>query len=201
MGKQSKRIKPLKTKPVYEPGVAESVGIISFTRVQALMRVLDTAIWLWILEKDPAAIHILVMSQYQCLEDICKKRNVTGLFASKVTDYRQRNLVYDFLRHASNNTEGGVDFVPHVNGGYLYDAVATFRELFGVGTAYMKAFVAYFGLFFARDDPEFRHTAEQELPKGITVADFRSLSQREFFDKCVKAVLDNESRTSHIESP
>jgi hypothetical protein len=190
MGKKNKRVTPLKSRPVYEPGVAESLGIVSVTRIEALVRVLDTAIWMWAVEKDPLAIHVLVMSQYQCLQDLGKKNGVTAL-AATLTEPTQRTLVYDFLRHANRNAFGGVDFTPILNFGFLFDAICTFEEMFGGCTPLMKAFLAYFALWLPRNYPHLGGVGLYELPKGFTVAnfhsDFRSLTRKALFAKLTKA--------------
>lgn len=199
MGKKHKRRKPLKSKPVYGPGVAESLGIVSITRIEALVRVLESAIWLWALEADPLPIHILVMSQFQCLEDIGKTKGKLPL-ASTTTDPTQRNVVYDFLRHASGSLSAGVDFTPIMNFGFLYDAVCTFDDLFGKTTPYMKAFLTYFQLWFPQAYPQLGHIAHYELPKGVTVADFHMLSRADFFVKLLEA-FGGDGFGVHIESP
>lgn len=186
MAKNRKRIKPLKTKPVYAPGEAEALGILSVNRVEALARVLNTAIWLWVLEKDPLSIHLLVMSQYNCIQDLAR-HTVKGPFSAMFTDAAQRNLVYDFLRHSTRNPQAGVDFMPSSNGLLLYDVICSFEDLFGRATPYMKAFIAFFLRGLAQDDPGVRKAADQELPKGFTAADFIGLSRRACFDKLAKA--------------
>jgi hypothetical protein len=185
-GKRQQRRKPLPQRPVYVPDFAKALEIVSVNRIEALCRVLDTAIWLCVWEKDPVAIHLLVMSQYQCLEDLCTDRGIKP-FATEHTTWEQRNLAYNWLKHASKNSRAGVDFSEISNRGYLYDAIFTFRQLFNTGTAYMKAFVALFEMRFVLDNPEFRDCVEQDLPKGFRLADVETTSRVVLFNKLVEA--------------
>lgn len=200
MPKKRKRIKPLKYRPTYPPGKAEALGLVSVTRVEAVSRILDTAIWLWILEKDPLAIHLLVMSQYNCIQDLAKDTG-KGPFSASYIEASQLNLVYDFLRHSSKNTDAGVDFMPVTNGCALFDVICSFEDLFNRTTPYMKAFLVCFTIGFAQNDARSRNTIEQELPKGLTTADLIGLSRKTCFNKVAKALGGEEVGGSHIESP
>jgi hypothetical protein len=185
MGKRKRqKRRKVGAKPVYPPGFAEAMGILSVTRCEALMRVIDTAIWLWVLERDPLSIHLLVKSSYQCLRDLGAKTGKGPISHTVVGDF---NLVYDWLRHASDSTTVGVDFAPATNGLLLFELIESFEAIFNKRTVYMRAFTAYFAFDFARavSDPTFRAIAHQELPKGMAADDFLKLSRREFFAKAV----------------
>jgi hypothetical protein len=203
VGKKTKRIKSLKWRPQYGPGEREAKGIMSVTRGQGLIRVLDTAIWLWGEEQDSLSIHLLVMSQHRKLLEICKNRRRVLSLAALVTDPKERSLVYDFLRH---DTAAGVDFNPGVlNQGYLLDAIYTFEDLFGGTTAYMKTFRLYFGFWLRRKEAHSGDVSFDQLPKGFTLEDARSdfllLSRAAFFEKYANAFFNQAGGDSHIESP
>ena len=149
---------------------------------------IDTAISLWISDKDPLSIHLLVKSCYQVVRDLGAKKGIAPMSHTMVEE-RQFNLVYDFLRHASGSVNEGVDFAPSTNGMLLYEVIETFEELFHKRTVYMKAFTVYFAFMLTPKFPEFRELAYRELPKGVTDRDFATLDKRAFFAKAVRALL------------
>jgi hypothetical protein len=191
-GKRKRRAK-LGPPAIYPPGVREAVGILSVTRCEALIRVIDTAIWLWALEKDPLSIHLLVKSSYQCLRDLGAKHGGGPTLHAALPEL-QFNLVYDFLRHSSGSKSEGVNAVPSTNALLLYDAIESFEALFKQRTVHMKAFAVYFAFSFPRAYPRFQiptsafpEVSSHQLPKGLTAQDFISLDRRAFFDKAISA--------------
>ncbi len=187
-GKRNRRRK-LGPKPVYPPGVAESLGILSVTRYEALIRLIDTAISLWISDKDPLSVHLLVKSCYQCLRDLGSKNGKGPIAHLAVGDDLKFNLVYDWLRHSSGSVTEGVDFAPATNGTLLFEAIESFQTIYNKRTVYMRAFSAYFAFEFAKSFPAFRELANNEVPKGVTANDFATLSKKAFFDKTVGALM------------
>jgi hypothetical protein len=99
--------------------------VIVITRIDAIARLLDTAILLWILEKDPLPIHLLMMAAYECLEVLGKNSGTGPRLRSKI-GAQDFNIAYDFLRHASSNPNSGMDFAPWLNAPILFDAVTAF---------------------------------------------------------------------------
>ncbi len=202
MGKKRKRSQPAKSKPIYPSGVAESHGVLSFDRIEAMSRIVDTAIWLWMLEKDPLSIHVLIMSQFTCLQGLAAQNTDKAPFAATYVEPKQLVLVYDFLRHSSCNPSVGVDFKADNNDALLFDVICSFNALFNRMTLYMKAFLTYFSLWkFARNDPSFSDAADYELPKGVAMEDFQSLSRKALFTKLIEAFREDAVVGVHIESP
>lgn len=188
MGKKRKRIKPLKSRPVYAPGEAESRGIQSFTRIEAMVDILETAIWLWVLEKSPCSMHLLVMSQYRCIQDLIKGKEDFIHYIPDKTEPEQLNRVYDWLRHSSSNPHTGADFTADVTAGILYDVICSFNQLYSTTTVSMEAFLAHFVLWLAHhQDPSHFEMALHQLPAGVTAQDFLVLNRKPFFDKLYRA--------------
>jgi hypothetical protein len=143
MGKKNKRIKPLESRPVYATGVAERLGIVSVTRLQATVRVLEAAIQTWVMEVDPLAIHLLVMSQYVILEALSDtKKKGSGPISKSLTEPAQLMRVYNFLRHSNGKTSQGADFLASNNELLLYDLIWSFNDVFDALTPMMKAHIA-----------------------------------------------------------
>jgi hypothetical protein len=80
MGRTHKQRKILDSKPVHEPEIVKAVcgrhGILSVTRKETLIRLIDTAVMLWFAQGDPLSIHLLIMSQYRCLEVLGEKKGL-----------------------------------------------------------------------------------------------------------------------------
>ena len=147
---------------------------------------MDSAVWLWFLQKDPLSIHVLILAAYQCLEDLGKKAGKGPHLKAAVEDF---TLAYDFLRHASNNPNAGIIFTPIMNAPILFDAVAAFDRIFDKLTMYMRTFRGYFILRPEPPppNPDFRKRllkyATEFLPEGITVEEAEKLGRMEFFTK------------------
>jgi hypothetical protein len=100
MGKKQKRGKILDFKPVYPPGVVESIGIVSVNRKEALISEIDTAIWLWFLEHDALSIHLLIMTAHNCLHEL----EFTPLPPNEI-DLPKLYTAYNFLRHSTGSSK------------------------------------------------------------------------------------------------
>ena len=152
-----------------------------------MAHVLDTAIWLWALDKDPLSIQLLVMSQYNCLLDLAPV--VKGPFTAMCFDLPRLNVVYDFLRHADTDSKegvSGVDFMPHETPCLLFDVICSFEDFFGMATPYMMAFLGYFPFWFKQDNSALSNAVGYELPKNFAAADFVGLSRQAAFEKLAK---------------
>lgn len=155
------------------------------SRPHAIARLLDMAIWLWALEKDPLAVHLLAMAAYQCLEDMGKKTGKgpklkTTIGADAFTQ------AYDFLRHASSSHTAHVALPPPANSFVIFEAIAAFRAIFGGATIYMETFWAHFMLFgneVHKPQQDVRSRAGNWLPKGVTIEDVEGLTKEAFLDK------------------
>jgi hypothetical protein len=158
--------------------------VITIKRPVGIARLLDTSIWLWFFEKDPLSIHVLTLAAYRCLEDLGKESGKGPIFKTAVGE-EKFNTAYDFLRHASNNPQSGIDFPPSSNSFILFDAVSAFDRIFGNMTMYMRTFRAYF-LVVGPDHQvaeNLRSQANLFLPEGITIEEAEGLERLEFFAK------------------
>jgi len=173
--------------PGPEQSAARATGkVIVVPRPHAVARLIDTAIWLWFLEKDPLSIHLLILAGYQCLEDLGKKSGKGPRLKSHV-GAQLFTTAYDFLRHASSNPFAGIDFAPSSNAPVLFDAVAAFDRIFDNVTIYMRTFRAYFILHPEQPDSDARkrllEQADFFMAKGITTDEALKLGRIEFFTK------------------
>jgi hypothetical protein len=185
VGKKSKR--PILKPPGPENLAARAAGkVITVLRFDAIARLLDTAILLWFLERDPLPIHLLLMAPYQCLDDMGKKSGKGPRLKGWIGE-DHFVTAYDFLRHASSNPNSGIDFPPSANAPILFDAVAAFDRIFGKLTIYMRSFRAFFVLHPDHPDPDVAkrmlERAGEFLPENITVEEAMKLGRIEFFTK------------------
>lgn len=156
---------------------------INENRRGTLMRLMDTAISDWFLERDPFAIHLLVCASYMVLSDLGRK-NGKGPVIEKDFGRLPMTAVYDFLRHAKPDMlNDSVDLVPVVNEWMLFDAISSFERLFNGRTAYMRTFQAYYAVRPTSIHPKLREHAGVFLPEGITVEEAALLGRVEFFIK------------------
>src|SRR5258707_14098391 len=126
---------------------ARAAGIaINENRKGTLIRLMDTAIRDWFLERDPFPIHLLACASYMVLADL-GRNNGKGPVIEKDFGRFSLTTVYDFLRHAEPDMlNDSVDLVPTVNEWMLFDAINSFERLFSRRTIFMQTFVAYYAL-------------------------------------------------------
>jgi hypothetical protein len=65
----------------------------------------------------------------------------------------------------------------------------------------MRAFLAHFELWLQHNESRLREAAFHELPKGVTVQDFLSLSRKAFFNKLATAFAEQAEGAAQIECP
>jgi hypothetical protein len=184
MGKKQKRRRVLQGRPEYPREVVKEVGILQIHRKEALIRQIDTAIWLWFMEQEPLSIHLIAMAAFNCLKDL----GFTPLPPEELPAIKLYTA-YDFLRHSSKDPAEGLDFVPSMNESILFAVIVAFHEAFGGRTVYMQIFDAYYPIVLWRDIrnvPGAREFAEKLLPKGLTVEKAEALGRIGFFNKFAK---------------
>jgi hypothetical protein len=206
MGKRINRRR--KKAPSAESIAARKAGLVlTLTRRDALVRLLDTATWLWFLGHDPLSIHLIAMAAHRVLYDLGKKIGKAPVARMYLSE-EKFTVGYDWLRHASSDPDDYIDFPLRTNEVLLWDALISFEEIFGganykrfvdlthdveasvtvkrgedVTTPYMKTFQAYFVLWLVPEDPRFREGLDAFLPEGVKAEDVSSLSRTEFFVK------------------
>jgi hypothetical protein len=205
MGKRINRRR--KKAPSAESIAARKAGLVlTVTRRDALVRLLDTATRLWFLGHDPLSIHVIAMAAHRVLYDLGKKSGKAPVARMHLSE-EKFTVGYDWLRHASSDPDDYIDFPLRTNELLLWDALISFEEIFGganykrtvdltddeaivtvkrgedVTTPYMKTFQAYFVLWLVPEDPRFREGLDAFLPEGVKAEDVSSLSRTEFFVK------------------
>lgn len=149
-----------------------------------MVRLLDTAIWLWSLKQDPVAIHTLASAAHDSLGALGKK---IGKEPTLKRIYPDAELMqaYNVFKHSTGNPNEVTDFPPGVNVILILDATNSYHKIFGSRTAYMATFAAYVLIVLAPKLPSgsVRPEAIIFLPENVEVEDVRGLSRLEFFRK------------------
>ena len=122
------------------------------------------------------------MAAHQCLCDLGSKSG-KGPEARERLGKEPFTYAYDWLRHASTDSQDAIDFAPHRNRWVLWDAITSFEKIFGGSTAHMRAFHAFFYFEWSWNKPDARKDMAVFLPKGMTVDQLGSLSRLEAFAK------------------
>jgi hypothetical protein len=181
MSKQRRRRQKLRKRGAASLAAIAGGTLISATRRDTLVRLIDTAIWMWFLEKDPFATHMLACAAYNCLCDLGNPVGKGPKFQQVVTRF-EMTAAYDFMRHASpNQLNDSVDLPPAANEWILFYGIQSFGKLYDGFTAYMRTFAAYFAVFLTPPDSKSRKKADAFLPEGVVIADVEKLGKLEFF--------------------
>lgn len=155
MGRKSR-----KQRTIGPPGpdqlTARAAGkVITFTREQILVRVINTAIDLWFHNGDMLSVHMLGAASYKTLCDLTTEAGKVP-WLTKVIGDEKLTLAYDFLRHAPSDLSIVLDFPPGSNMTLLAGAVTAFENFFGYRTDYMSIVMLRFISLVPLDTPERR---------------------------------------------
>ena len=170
----------------------KSGQVITLKRRDALVRQLDTAIWLWFAQHDPISVHLIIMTVYQVLADLGKSTGNGPVARDRIGKLRFLTA-YDWLRHASSDPDDYIDFPPRINDQILWDAIISFEKLFGGRTAYMMTFQALFVLWLIPEVPQFREGADAFMPNEITVKEASATQSDRFLGKTCRNVCGRNS--------
>jgi hypothetical protein len=195
VGKKTKRRAPKPVGPKHWEARA-SGRVITFTREDILVRLINTAIALWFHKGDMLSIHMLAAASYKALCDLAKKRGIVP-WLSQIISERELTIAYDFLRHASSDLSIVLDFPPSSNLPLLACAITTFEDVFSHRTSYMSVLMLRFLCGLPTNTPEtraaFGNLASKYFPQDFVVEDFAKLQGAEFFDKALKLVVGRQS--------
>jgi hypothetical protein len=198
MSKKSRRPPPKPAGPKNWAARAEG-KVVVFTREQILIRLIDTAIFLWFHNGDMLSVHMLASASYKTLCDLTKKTGKVP-WLTEIVGYEGLTMAYDFLRHAPSDPNVVLDFPPRANLTLLAGTVTTFEAHFGYRTNYMTILMLRFMCILTTDKPDtkaaFAYLAYEYFPEDFVIEDFAKLERVEFFDKALPVVIGRESDES-----
>jgi hypothetical protein len=156
------------------------VHLLTLTRKDILLGLLDTAIELWFLRRDPVAIHTLACAAHDSLDDLGRG---IGKQPTLKRIYSDAELLqaYNVFKHATADPNETTDFPPGVNMILILDTINSFHKIFDFRTVNMGTFEAYAMLILPPSSlsPE----AVIFLPENVEVEEVRGLSRLDFFNK------------------
>jgi hypothetical protein len=185
MGKKSRRPPPKMVEP--KNWAARASGqVVRITREQALVRLLDTAVWLWFYEMDFLSIHLTASAAHKTLTDITKGTGKDP-WLGNIIDKEMLTRGYDFLRHASRDLRIVLDLPPSTNLPLLASAIDTFENVFRYRTPFMSVLMIAFVICLPAETPDQKAAISKlmskYLPDSIAIEDLRKLQRPEFFAK------------------
>jgi len=160
--------------------------VTTVTREGALVRVIDTATWLWFHEMDFLSIHLLASAAHKTLTDITKGTGKDP-WLGNIINQEMLTRGYDFLRHASRDLNIVLDLLPSTNLPLLCSAIDTFENVFGYRTPFMSVLVVAFVIALPGETPDQKAAISKlmskYLPENTAIESLRKLQRPEFFAK------------------
>ena len=114
---------------------------LKLSKLDCARRQLELAIELYFLERDPVSIHMLANAARQLLADINKHRGgkpligeIEGLKGIVIPGKEEQaaqlfKKAAKNFKHADDDPEATIDFVPELNEAVLWETSAKYREL------------------------------------------------------------------------
>lgn len=149
---------------------------------------LDTAIFLWFLDKDVASIHTLAAAALELLHAL-RKGEPAVMFETIKDDrglHDKAKRAQNFFKHADKDKNHVLIFPPELNELTMYDAIMCFESTYGFRSPLMRAFGFHFAL---RWKDKFIEFPFENLPEALAerLSDLASGSSRgEFLDACIQ---------------
>jgi hypothetical protein len=158
--------------------------MLTLTRKDIVVQLLDTAIWLWFLKRDPVAIHTLASAALDNLGVLGKKSGKEPTLKGIYSD-AELMQAYNVFKHATSDPNETTDFPPGTNALLILDAINSFNKIFGLRTVNMSTFEAYVLVVLAPKLPSGSVSPEAILflPENVEIKEILGLSRLEFFRK------------------
>lgn len=181
MGKKYRKQTKLRFPPPESIAARAAGKVVTISRERAIVGLLDTAIPIWLADGDIGSVHILSMAAWKTLHDIGKKSGKGPMSEKFFPDLAWFTTGYDFLRHASSETNVELDIPVGVNEVVMWDAINSFDKIFGRKSAIMATFAAWFALHPPFDSQLLPENSDVFLPTGVSVEQVRNLNRGQFF--------------------
>ncbi len=161
-----------------------SDGLVTINKFDAMQRQLDTAIEMWFSDRDPVAIHTLLLASHEILHTLFRKKGLRHfLFDSAAIrkDMRQEwtnqiRKCYNFLKHAQRDHDSSIVFNPSLNEFVIIHSIQGLKDMKIPLTFFHEAFSQWFLINRTEFLPDgLRHSVEI-----IDISDLRALPKQEF---------------------
>lgn len=183
--------------------------VIEITRQGAARGQIESAILLWFLEADAAAIHTLAVAAQGVAhgvgDKVGKPSYIVQLIQSQSKAFqRAARLPQNFFKHASTDPQQVLPYRPGVGEALLVDAVQTYINVFETPTPLMVVFQARITL----EQPALLggHFTASKFVMGAKIDDLAELTRSRFMQVCLDRIYDHLNPpkrrvgAAHIES-
>lgn len=160
------------------------------TKKKAAGNQLESAIFLWLHERDPVSVHTLSVAANDILNALGSKIGKPAPFnkwlktVSKKTQER-RLAPQNFFKHGFRDVNGKLLYLPLSGEAILFSAVWSYQAIFKQLTPFMQLYGAFFVL-------QHRDVARKDIVegffKGLTIDDLANLDRVKFFEIGLKAL-------------
>jgi hypothetical protein len=144
-----------------------SDGPVTITKFDAMQRQLDTAIELWFSDRDPVAIHTLLLASHEILHI---KKEMRQEWNNKI---RQ---CYNFFKHAQHDQDSSILFNPSLNEFIMIYSIQGIKDMKIPFTFLQEAFSQWFLI----NRTEFLADGLRASVEIIDMSDLRALPKQEF---------------------
>jgi hypothetical protein len=176
--------------------MAEPTSVLRVDKLDAAIRQLRTAIWLWFNDGDPVAIHALSFAAYEVIHVVSKKRNPKRrdlLFDSLLIKEEHRSRINMklkeaayFFKHADRNPDAELEFDPELSEGFIIYAICGREQCGAPQSDEESTFLWYWEIQHPELAEKRRKPLTDVLPiEGVEM--IRGLSKREFFEAMTDA--------------
>jgi hypothetical protein len=161
-----------------------SDGPVTITKFDAIQRQLDTAIELWFSDRDPVAIHTLLLASHEILHTLFRKKGLKHLLfdsANIKKEMRQEwnnqiRKCYNFFKHAQHDHDSYILFNQLLNEFVMIYSIQGIKGMKIPLTFFQEAFSQWFLI----NRTEFLADSLRAGVETMDISDLRALPKQEF---------------------
>jgi hypothetical protein len=161
-----------------------SDGLVTITKFDAMLRQLDSAIEMWFSDRDPVAIHTLLLASHEILHILFRKKGLKHLLfdsAAIKKDMRQEwnkqiRKSYNFFKHAQHDYDSSIVFNLSINEFIIIHSIQGLKDMKTPLTFFQEAFSQWFLIHRT----EFLADSVRDGVEIIDISDLRALQKEEF---------------------
>ena len=166
-------------------------GLLRITKFDAMQRQLDSAIEMWFSDRDPVAVHTLLLASHEILHTLLQRKGPRHLLFDSVVIRKEMKQEwnkritkwYDFLKHAEHDYDSSISFNPSINEFIIIHSIQGLREMKTPLTFFEEAFSQWFLIHRTQFLPQsLRHGVEI-----MDITDLRALPKQEFLQDFYRA--------------
>lgn len=163
------------------------------SKIEVAERLLETAIKLYFDEEDPCSIHLLGLSAYDILRDLCKKKGLAIMSLKDLTyinsNYKQEirelfNKYQNFFKHADRDPNASVEFKPETTDVFLFQAV----ECIGKMKPKISPYIELYRIWFIFNNQNMFSLSKEEEYTYNEIAKDSMNSRHEFKDVMLEVI-------------